>query len=275
MSKLPNAAPFPERDSTKPAEQQGLFRKFDIRRTDGSDQPGGKHHGCRYFVLDMTHDQHAPAALRAYAASCESTHLQLAADLVSEFGTPTEGTDELRKAVRTITQMLSDREWAEHVSRDLDASALESAVTDLHNDLHEANERIDELEAQLAATVAQQKPVGQFLKITDTWGETWLHVRNDEDMEQPGVVDLYAAPAAAPAQPETWKVLPSPVRVTGEILHQAFPEIPGETWLLPAARKAVWERFADRVNERLAATTGEPIQEAVSPNMNQNEGTAS
>jgi hypothetical protein len=156
MSTIPSAAPFPERDSTKPAEQQGLFRKFDIRRTDGSDQPGGKHYGCRYFVLDMTHDQHAPAALRAYAASCESTHPQLAADLVSEFGAPTEGMDELRKAVRAITRMLSDREWAEHVSRDLDASALEAAITDLHNDLSEANERIDELEAQHAEALQRE-----------------------------------------------------------------------------------------------------------------------
>ena len=84
------AAPgaLPERDLSKPAEQQGLFRKFDVRRTDGSDQPGGKHHGCRYYVLDLTHDQHAPAAMRAYAAACASTHPQLAADIVAEFGAP-------------------------------------------------------------------------------------------------------------------------------------------------------------------------------------------
>ena len=81
-----NTNEFPERDTSKPAEQQGLFHKFDIRRTDGSDQPGGKHFGCRYFVLDMTHDAHAPAALRAYAESCKATHPALAADLFAEFG---------------------------------------------------------------------------------------------------------------------------------------------------------------------------------------------
>ncbi|WP_197672302.1 hypothetical protein [Cupriavidus nantongensis] len=79
---------LPERDTSKPAEQQGLFRKFDVRRTDGCDAPGGKHHGCRYFVLDLDHDAHAPAALRAYAASCAATHPQLSTDLVREFGTP-------------------------------------------------------------------------------------------------------------------------------------------------------------------------------------------
>lgn len=77
---------LPERDASVPAEQQGLFRKFDVRRVDGSDQPGGKHHGCRYFVLDVDHDQHAHDALTAYAAACESSHPELAADLRTKWG---------------------------------------------------------------------------------------------------------------------------------------------------------------------------------------------
>ena len=36
---------LPERDTTKPAEQQGLFRKFEVQRVDGTDAIGGKHHG--------------------------------------------------------------------------------------------------------------------------------------------------------------------------------------------------------------------------------------
>jgi len=80
------AQAFPERDPSKGAYQQGLYRKFDVRRVDGSDHPEGKHCGCRYFVLDLTHDQHAPAAMRAYAAACEARHPQLAADIVAEFG---------------------------------------------------------------------------------------------------------------------------------------------------------------------------------------------
>jgi hypothetical protein len=82
----PKRYPFPERDASKPSEAQGVFRKFDVRRVDGSDEPGGKHYGCRYFVLDMDHDAHAPAALRAYADSCAGTHPQLAAELRNEFG---------------------------------------------------------------------------------------------------------------------------------------------------------------------------------------------
>lgn len=77
---------LPERDASIPAEQQGLFRKFDVRRVDGSDQPGGKHHGCTYFVLDLDHDPHARQALVAYAAACESTHPALSADLHTKWG---------------------------------------------------------------------------------------------------------------------------------------------------------------------------------------------
>lgn len=76
---------LPERDQSKPAEQQGLFRKFDVRRTDGSDQPGGKHHGCDYFVIDVTHDQHAAAALTAYADAVAATHPMLAADMRARY----------------------------------------------------------------------------------------------------------------------------------------------------------------------------------------------
>lgn len=78
----PVAFSLPERDHSKPAARQGLFRKFVVERVDGSDRPGGKHHGCRYFVIDMDHDAHAPAALRAYAIDCKDSHPQLSADLI-------------------------------------------------------------------------------------------------------------------------------------------------------------------------------------------------
>ena len=76
------ASAFPERDTSKTAEQQGMFRKFDVRRVDGSDAPGGKHHGCRYFVLDLDHDVHAQAAMTAYGISCAETHPELSADIL-------------------------------------------------------------------------------------------------------------------------------------------------------------------------------------------------
>lgn len=61
----------------------GLYRKFDVRRTDGSSEPGGKHEDCCYFVLDLTHDKHAIPALRAYAKACREEYPNLAADLDS------------------------------------------------------------------------------------------------------------------------------------------------------------------------------------------------
>lgn len=77
---------LPERDTTKPAEQQGLFKKFMVKRVDDSDDIGGKHYGCEYFVLDVDHDQHAPNALRAYATACAETHPKLSADLKAMWG---------------------------------------------------------------------------------------------------------------------------------------------------------------------------------------------
>ena len=59
----------------------GLYDKFTVTRNDGQSQPGAKHDGCAYFVLDLTHDPHAAAAVRAYADSCEADYPLLAKDL--------------------------------------------------------------------------------------------------------------------------------------------------------------------------------------------------
>ncbi len=71
--------PKAPRDSTE--HQRGLYQKYNVTRTDGSSNPGRKHYGCEYFVLDITHDRHAVPALAAYAASCEGEWPQLASDL--------------------------------------------------------------------------------------------------------------------------------------------------------------------------------------------------
>jgi hypothetical protein len=59
----------------------GLYRKYRVERLDGSSDLGGKHENCDYFVLDLVHDEHAKAALLAYAASCEAAFPHLAKDL--------------------------------------------------------------------------------------------------------------------------------------------------------------------------------------------------
>jgi hypothetical protein len=108
---------LPERDTSKPAEQQGLFRKFIVRRTDGSDAPGGKHEGCEYFVLDTKHDAHAPTALAAYARACRETHLQLSADLIARYGLaqPAPAPDDLVQRLRGyLTLERTDRSAIAH-----------------------------------------------------------------------------------------------------------------------------------------------------------------
>ena len=37
---------LPPRAIGVPDTGQGLFQKFEVRRTDGSSEPGGKHEGC-------------------------------------------------------------------------------------------------------------------------------------------------------------------------------------------------------------------------------------
>jgi hypothetical protein len=60
---------------------QGMYQKFTVIRNDGSSADGGKHAGCDYFVLDLSHDPHAIPALSAYADSCRDEYPLLADDL--------------------------------------------------------------------------------------------------------------------------------------------------------------------------------------------------
>lgn len=77
---------LPPFDPNKPRDEQGLYGKFLVQRVDGSDLPGGKHHGCKYFVLDVDHDKYAAAALGTYASQCEQEYPLLAKDLREKFG---------------------------------------------------------------------------------------------------------------------------------------------------------------------------------------------
>ena len=58
-----------------------IHRKYDVKRTDGSSEPGGKHEHCAYFVLDLEHDEYAITALTAYARACRAENPELARDL--------------------------------------------------------------------------------------------------------------------------------------------------------------------------------------------------
>ena len=63
-------------------KNRGLYEKYIVRRADNKDMPGQKHYGCRYFVLDMTHDVHAIPALWAYAWSVVNTNPTLCREIL-------------------------------------------------------------------------------------------------------------------------------------------------------------------------------------------------
>lgn len=63
----------------------GLYQKYRVERTDGSSNPEGRHHGCEYFVLDLTHDKFAPPAILAYAEACKDEYPALYADLIAKY----------------------------------------------------------------------------------------------------------------------------------------------------------------------------------------------
>lgn len=64
-------------------KSRGLYNKFIVKRADGSSEHGdGKHYGCDYFVLDLTHDPLAIEAIRAYAIEASKAgYNKLAEDL--------------------------------------------------------------------------------------------------------------------------------------------------------------------------------------------------
>lgn len=144
-------AAFPERDPSKPSEQQGIFRKFDVLRVDGSDAPGGKHHGCRYFVLDMDHDVHAGQALAAYTESCRFSHHKLSDELRGEFGKPPQSaarpTDDLwdepimKNYFRKLVLRATHRVWSREISRIICRLHHQGVINS--NQLHELLSRFD------------------------------------------------------------------------------------------------------------------------------------
>lgn len=73
---------LPEKDPNRSNQEQGLYQKFNVRRRDGSDTIGGKHEGCDYFVLDLTHDAFALETVWYYALACKAKYPLLSKDLV-------------------------------------------------------------------------------------------------------------------------------------------------------------------------------------------------
>lgn len=45
---------------------KGIYEKYYVTRADEGDRPNHKHYGCKYFVLDLTHDRFVPETIRTY-----------------------------------------------------------------------------------------------------------------------------------------------------------------------------------------------------------------
>lgn len=99
--------PAPPEPAAQDSKNRGLYNKFIVNRADGKSEPGEKHDGCEYFVLDLTHDKFAPSALRAYASACAGEYPALSADLRGKFPEPA-AQGEMPEAVRNALLLMRD-----------------------------------------------------------------------------------------------------------------------------------------------------------------------
>ena len=97
--------------STQP---QGLYRKFNVSRTDGRDQPGGDRVGAEYFVCDLTYDKFSRAALLAYAGVCKHEYPDLSRDLIDRAFAPVAVVrDENGLFCHPVTNACNEDEYAD------------------------------------------------------------------------------------------------------------------------------------------------------------------
>jgi hypothetical protein len=73
--------PYPKHDSSKSDQEQGIYGRYLISRTDKWNAQN-KHFACEYFVLDWNHDKFTIPAMKAYAEACKSEFPALAEDIL-------------------------------------------------------------------------------------------------------------------------------------------------------------------------------------------------
>jgi hypothetical protein len=69
--------------AVQPIDDRGYYDKFDVTRTDGASEPGGKHHGDSYLVLDLDHDPVARRLARTAASQYAQLRPRFAAELLA------------------------------------------------------------------------------------------------------------------------------------------------------------------------------------------------
>lgn len=283
-----------ERDDSKPAEQQGLFHKFKVRRTDGSSDPGGKHEHCEYFVLDVDHDPHARAALAAYAAAVEATHPELAKDMRERYALaaqPVAGavaTDETGWLIEHSGEILPGAEqraqvgWLRVQMKFNGYGAREFGFT------HDANEalrfaRREDAEAVLATHIGARPP-DWYSKPFSVTEHVWpaatqpqaapapepSHTPDDEAEftganfdQRTDVIGLARQLLAAP-EPSAqagWKLVP--VEPTPEMLaHGVGAQAAASTHVMDKLTLIAWRAMLAASPQPEPSAQGEPVRQA-------------
>lgn len=200
MNELP---PLPERNPEVPAEQQGMFSKFEVYRTDRSDAgPGCKHYGCDYFVLDTTHDQHAKAALTAYADAVESTHPELAADMRARYS-----------LAALATQPGSVGEW-----KRVPVEPTPEMLLRVYKQTGIARAELAEIyAAMLAAAPTEAKPAQQ--DAVDAWQPISTAPRDGTNILLRWGIDGVSQAKYVPGLPHPWKFIDTNDGVTWLVNH--------------------------------------------------------
>mgnify|MGYP000734187712 CR=1 FL=1 len=144
-------------------EDRGVYNKFYVERTDGQSAKGCKHDCCEYFVLDLTHDKHAPDAIRAYANSCRNEYPHLAADLDEKF--PRQKHDEatVERVKTAIAGALGD---ALDCTRVWEAWGYGTMSEDDFTEVRDDGARLEEIaRAALSALPPQDVSVQEAAKV--------------------------------------------------------------------------------------------------------------
>ena len=161
--------PTPPQERANTAEvAEVLEDRYQVTRRDGRDAPGRKHHGCRYFVLDLTHDSKAAALVAAYF------DMLAAASLLRQDPPQVAGEDP-QATGKAIYEALADR-LGEHPK----AYNVQDH-TDEYTTAIRLNEDVEVLAewltpAVLAALPARPQPedVERVARVEAPFGEGWL-----------------------------------------------------------------------------------------------------
>lgn len=98
---------FPDRDPAKTDQQQGVYNKYKVTRTDGKPNKAG----AEFFVLDLANDKYAKPAIAAYAEACMAEYPQLAKDIAARWLVTPEAPAPQPPSVSAA--VAPGREWAQ------------------------------------------------------------------------------------------------------------------------------------------------------------------